>query len=462
VAERQLFLLQSAASTLDVVSRLGELGWVPRISHSLTGRILAEDIAGCDVGILVLDPIELFDSATLEGLTAANALEWIVLLEARALQESDRARVILKNFYDYHTLPLDIERLSIVLGRAYGKAQLGHRLNGHSHLTAKKHEMVGESPVMLDLYRNLDKIAKVDAPVLISGESGTGKELAARTIHCNSARSQMPFVPVNCGALPPNLIQSELFGHEKGSFTGAHQRKIGSIESAAGGVVFLDEIGDLAMDLQANLLRFLQERTIVRVGSTQQIQIDVRVIAASHIDLWRAVSEGKFREDLYYRLNVLHLDVPPLRMRRGDVSSLAKVMFDKFRAQKSAQVKGFSIEALHAMEEHTWPGNVRELINRVQYAMVMCDARLITPDDLGLKLNGAAVELPSLHSARQSTDKDVVMQTLIRNEYNVSAAARQLGVSRVTLYRMIDKLKITLRVEMGEGLPVHRSSFSGR
>ena len=447
MTERQLFLLQSEVSNLDVASRLSEQGWIPRISHNVSGAIQAEDLAGCDVGIVVIDPVEWFDSVSLERLTATHALEWIMLLGTQALEETSLARVILNNCYDYHTLPLDIERLRVVLGRAYGKAQLGRRLNGHEHCKAR-YPMVGDSPAMLDLYRNLEKIARADAPVLINGESGTGKELAARAIHCNSARSRMPFVPVNCGALPPNLIQSEFFGHEKGSFTGAHQRKIGCIESAAGGCVFLDEIGDLAMDLQANLLRFLQERTIVRVGSTQQIHIDVRVIAASHVDLWRAVAEGRFREDLYYRLNVLHLEVPPLRTRHGDVSLLAKSIFDKFHAQKCAQVKGFSSDALHALEDHTWPGNVRELINRVQNAMIMCDGRLITPGDLGLKLNGAAIEVPSLQSARLSTDKDVVMQTLRCNEYNVSAAARQLGVSRVTLYRMIYKFKISLREEI--------------
>lgn len=449
MAERQLFLLQPHASRVDLASRLIDLGWTIRIARDSASAIRPEEVAGCDVGVVVIDPLELFDSIQLERLTATSALAWIAVLVPHALEEPELARVILKNCYDFHTLPVDIERLNVVLGRAYGMAQLGHRVSGAGRACTAKHPMVGDSPIMLDLYRNLEKIARVDAPVLISGESGTGKELAASAIHRNSARRQGPFVPVNCGAFSPNLIQSELFGHEKGSFTGAYQRKIGSIESAAGGIVFLDEIGDLGLDLQANLLRFLQERTIVRVGSTQAIPVDVRVIAATHIDLARAVVEGRFREDLFYRLNVLHLSVPPLRVRKGDITLLAQAMFSKFHSEKSPQVKGFSIDALSAMEAYAWPGNVRELINRVQHAMIMCDGRLITPDDLGLGANGAMIELPNLHSARQSTEKDVVLQTLLHSQYNVSAAARQLGVSRVTLYRMIERHKIGLRVGTG-------------
>jgi DNA-binding NtrC family response regulator len=452
LAERRLFLQQAQASRLELASRLSDLGWTIRISHDSTATIRAEEIAGCDVGVIVLDPIEAFDPAKLERLTATNALAWIAVLKPDTLDESEFARVILKSCYDFHTLPLDIERLNVVLGRAYGMAQLGRRVSDAVQACPAKHPMIGDSPIMLDLYRSLDKIARADAPVLISGESGTGKELAASAIHRNSVRHRGPFVAVNCGALPPNLIQSELFGHEKGSFTGAHQRKIGSIEAAAGGVVFLDEIGDLGLDLQANLLRFLQERTIVRVGSTQAIPIDVRVIAATHIDLARAVAEGRFREDLFYRLNVLHLDVPPLRARMGDITLLANAMFSKFHNEKSPQVKGFSIDALSAMEAYAWPGNVRELINRVQHAMIMCDGRLIMPDDLGLGANGAMIELPNLRSARQSTEKDVVLQILQHSQYNISAAARQLGVSRVTLYRMIEKHKIDLRVGAGTGL----------
>lgn len=449
---RELYLLEMPNSRVELSAPLRELAWQVKRSQDAG---TPTDTNGCDVGLVVLDPIGAFDAARLEQLTTSSSLEWIAVLDADALKDPEVARVIHNNFYDFHTLPVDVERLRVVLGRAYGKVQLRRRIATRACDCTTQHDMVGDSPAMRELYRNLDKIARSDAPVLIGGESGTGKELAARAIHCNSPRKDGPFVPVNCGAFSSNLIQSELFGHEKGAFTGAHQRKIGSIESAAGGVVFLDEIGDLALDLQANLLRFLQERTIVRVGSTQQIPIDVRVIAASHVDLRNAIAEGKFREDLYYRLNVLHLDVPPLRARRGDIALLAQAAFDRFQTQKSPQLKGFSIDALRAMEAYSWPGNVRELVNCVQNAMIMCDGRLITAHDLGLGANGfnSAITVPlSLQSARLSTEKDVVLQTLLQNQYNVSASARQLGVSRVTLYRMIDKFKIGLRPDDSIGV----------
>ena len=445
MATRQLYLLQWQTSLIELAFPRRELGWTVRISKDLDRVPTPAEVEGCDVGLVVIDPIDSFNSSTLEKLVTAHSFEWIAVLEARVLQEPELARSILKYFHDFHTLPLDADRLHAVLGHAHGRAQLRHRFNGVEHDLAAKHQMVGKCPAMRSMLRNLDKIARVDAPVLISGESGTGKELAARAIHRNSSRNQGPFVAVDCGALPPSLIQSELFGHEKGSFTGAHQRKIGRIESAAGGVIFLDEIGNLALDLQSNLLRFLQERTIVRVGSTQPIPIDVRVVSASHIDLPRAVVRGEFREDLYYRLNVLHIELPPLRARRSDIPLLAEAVFNKYRAQRGPLVRGFSIEALLAMEEYAWPGNVRELINRVQNAMIMCDGRLITPRDLGLSADRAQIELPTLHSARNSIEKDVVLQTLVHNHYNVSAAARQLGVSRVTLYRLKEKFKIAHR-----------------
>jgi DNA-binding NtrC family response regulator len=448
---RSLALLQAPDTKVELASALRERGWDVKPVTSLDS---SEGYDGCDVGVVVFDSQMPFELVDLEQFTASLPLEWIAVLDARFRKDPGVLRLVRNNFFDYHSLPLDVDRLNVVLGHAYGRAQLGREIGCHAGAIRIGSQMVGDSPVMLELFRALDKVARADAPVLISGESGTGKELAARTIHANSARKKGPFVPVNCGALPPGLIQSELFGHEKGAFTGAHQRKIGSIEAAAGGVVFLDEIGDLAPELQANLLRFLQERTIVRVGSVKQVPIDVRVIAASHVDLLRAVREERFREDLYYRLNVLHLEVPPLRARGSDITLLAEAVFEQYRHYKSAQVRGFALDARRAMELYSWPGNVRELINRVQQAMIMCEGRLITAHDLGLGLSGLHESTPpriSLQSARHSTEKDVILRTLLQNQHNVSAAARQLGVSRVTLYRMIDKFKIDLRMSDGGG-----------
>jgi DNA-binding NtrC family response regulator len=249
---------------------------------------------------------------------------------------------------------------------------------------------------------------------------------------------------VNCGALPANLIQSELFGHEKGAFTGAHQRKIGRIEAAAGGTIFLDEIGDLSLDLQVNLLRFLQAKTIERVGGTQSLQVDVRVIAATHVDLERAVAEGRFREDLYYRLNVLHLRVPALRERENDIELLARFFFEKFAKEKNPQVRGFSQQALQVMNTYAWPGNVRELINRIRRAMVMCENRLMTPGDLGLERRSARRTIRTLVGARAAAEKEAIQYALRHTGNNVSRAARELRISRVTLYRLIEKYSIAL------------------
>lgn len=248
---------------------------------------------------------------------------------------------------------------------------------------------------------------------------------------------------MNCGAIAPSLIQSELFGYERGAFTGAAERKIGCIEAANGGVLFLDEIGDLPLEMQVNLLRFLQEKTITRVGSTERVKVNVRVIAATHVNLQRAVLEGRFRQDLYYRLNVLNLTLPALRERREDIPLLARTLFDEYRPYASAQVRGFSSAAMRAMMEYEWPGNVRELINRVQRAMIMSEDRLLTVADLGLPPATDPVT-PTLEEIRTSVEREVIETSLKKHGNNVSETARRLGVSRVTLYRMIDRLKIVL------------------
>jgi DNA-binding NtrC family response regulator len=426
----------------DPADTIRRAGWQVKMASSLAQAQLLASQGNYLVGILALDPAT-SSPADFERLTSSGATEWIALLPPALLQDPVWVRLALESFYDHHTLPLDADRLMVILGHAFGRAALKHNLNRRREW-AGRYQMIGRSAPMLELYGKIDRVTKVDAPVLIVGESGTGKELIARAVYQHSWRAKGPFVPVNCGGLAENLVQSELFGHEKGAFTGAHQRKIGSLESAAGGVVFLDEIGDLPLDLQANLLRFLQEKTIVRLGSTQRIPVDVRVIAATHVDLEKAVEAGRFREDLYYRLNVLHLKAPPLRVREGDVDLFVDALFREFAHQKNAAVQGFSQAAMRALREHPWPGNVRELVNRVQRALIMSDRRLLTPIDLGL---GEPVDEENnaitLSRARKAVEKGVIQNALRANSNNVSKSARELGVSRVTLYRLMDKLNIT-------------------
>jgi len=377
-----------------------------------------------------------------ELVASASHMQWIALLPKQTAIRSELAQFISQNFYDYHTAPLDRERLLVSIGHAYGMAQMRDAALALKPVPASgEFEMVGSSPQMQDVFRAIRKLASVDAPVLIVGESGTGKELAALAIHERSTRARGPFVAVNCGALPRNLIQSELFGHEKGAFTDAHARQIGRIEAASGGTIFLDEIGDLPPDLQVNLLRFLQEQTIERVGSTRPIRVDVRVIAATHVDIETQIEASQFREDLFYRLNVLRLEIPPLRERNGDIEILARFFFDKFVRAERSTAKGFSRQALDTLHSHSWPGNVRELINRVRRAAVMCEARLIAPADLGLERRQLSRRrLMTLEQWRAHAEREAISDALRRNRKNVTQAAHELGVSRMTLYRLMERL----------------------
>ena len=300
-------------------------------------------------------------------------------------------------------------------------------------------DMIGTSPQIQSLLNQIDKIAAVTAPVMITGESGTGKELAARAIHDRSSYSKGPFVAVNCGAIASSLVQAELFGYEKGAFTDAKKRKIGHIESANGGTLFLDEVGDLPLEQQVNLLRFLQEKTIQHVGGIEYIAIDTRVIAATHVDLERAMKEGRLREDLYYRLNVLQLTTPNLRDRVADIEMLANYFFKKFSEEKHPKVKGFSQECIQAMKYFAWRGNVREMMNRIRRAMVMCDKKLISAADLGIESTSVGFNELSLREIKDQAEKIAIQEAIARAEQNIALASRHLGVSRVMLYRLMNK-----------------------
>ena len=389
------------------------------------------------VGLLVLNGGTSTPAAYEELILASPRTAWVAALPQEGLLRSDYRHLIGQGFFDFHTLPVNYPLLNAQLGHAFGMARLKDPILPPEQCNSD-YQIVGDGPVIQKTLRHIEKMATANAPVLIRGESGTGKELAARAVHRQSARRQQVFVTINCGALPSSLIQSELFGYERGAFTGANRRKIGRIEAANEGTLFLDEIGDLPLDLQANLLRFLEEQTIERIGGHESVQVDVRVVTATHVNLEKAVAEGRFREDLYYRLNVLNLTMPPLRDRIEDIEPLARYYFDRFSNERNLSVKGFSHQATSIMRQHGWPGNVRELVNRVRRAMVMCERRLITPIELGLD-HHTVRQTQSLHEARDSAEKDVIKTCLRQNNNNISITAKSLGVSRLTLYRLLDK-----------------------
>jgi DNA-binding NtrC family response regulator len=439
---RHIVLLQGAKSRVELRPVLASQQWLPwcvthpeQISAVPAGRL-------SEVCIVVFDDSLQCRPMDLSSHIADSSMEWIAVATPEAAQDRDTAGMLATSFFDFHTLPVDSDRLLYCVGHAHGKASLRRSVSESTAPSSGCHGMIGSSPPMLALYAAIDKIAGARAPVLITGESGVGKELAARAIHRTSARHAGTFIPVNCGAIPETLIESHLFGHEKGAFTGAYNKQIGSIEAANGGTILLDEIGDLPIASQASLLRFLQESTVARIGSAHQSRVDVRVIAATHVDLATAVRAGRFREDLFYRLNVLPVQVPSLRERSIDILPLADHFFEENRAGKAPNVHGFSADARAAMQRHLWPGNIRELINRIQRAMVMCDGPLITAKDVQLSAREAGCNCSSLANARDHMERDIVESALARTGYNVAAAARGLGISRVTLYRLIKRLTI--------------------
>jgi transcriptional regulator with GAF, ATPase, and Fis domain len=299
-------------------------------------------------------------------------------------------------------------------------------------------EIIGACPGMLEVFRKLQKVAGTDISVLITGETGTGKELIAREIHRRSNRADGPFVPINCGAIPENLIESELFGHVKGAFTGAIASRPGKFQQADKGTLFLDEIGELPLNLQVKLLRALQERVVFRVGDSKPEKVDIRVVAATNRNLEEEIRGGNFREDLYYRLNVVNIWLPPLRDRGDDVGIIAKALLTKYADELGSNVKGFSPAALAAIRKHPWPGNIRQLENRIRKALVLCDQTLLSPEDLDL---GAAAENPilPLEKAKEEFQRKYVLEVLERNNGNRTQTARDLGVDPRTIFRYLEK-----------------------
>ena len=350
--------------------------------------------------------------------------------------------------FDFFTKPPVIDEVRIVIKRALRMAELEEENQAlQSRVDSEGlNGILGNSSSMNHVYEIIRKVATVDVPVLILGETGTGKELTARAVHRLSDRRDKPFVVINCGAIPETLLESELFGHEKGAFTGASSRRKGRIEYAEGGTLFLDEIGELSFSLQVKLLRFLQEHIIERIGGREEIQVDVRILAATNMDLKKAIYDGRFREDLYFRLSVVSVNLPPLRERGNDTLLLARAFLQQYSIEFKKNIRGFKDEAVKALSDYNWPGNVRELENRVKRGVVMSDGEWLSPTDLEFTSpDDSSKQILSLHEAREELEKRLINEALLRHGSNVTHAARELDMSRQTLTSMINKYGITVR-----------------
>jgi two-component system, NtrC family, response regulator len=350
-------------------------------------------------------------------------------------------RAVALGAYDFYQKPLDPDVLRLIVSRAFRLHELErqNRQLQEAQLRAPFEGLIATDDAMLRVCRMIERVAPADVSVLILGESGTGKELIARAVHSQGGRKDARFVAINCAAIPEALLESELFGHEKGAFTGAAKQTLGKIEVANGGTLFLDEIGDMPLQLQAKLLRFLQDRVIERVGGRQEIAVNVRVVCATNKDLQALISEQKFREDLYFRISEVTINVPPLRERHGGPTVLAHALLRKFNGAQGRPKRGFTEDAIAALEAYRWPGNVRELENKVKAAMIMSDGALLTAADLGLKEALSGALLFNLKEVRTRAERQAIQQALTICDDNVSRAAELLGVSRPTLYDLMAK-----------------------
>ncbi|RZV34555.1 MAG: PEP-CTERM-box response regulator transcription factor [Sphingomonadaceae bacterium] len=351
-------------------------------------------------------------------------------------------QAIARGAYDFYRKPVDIDDLGLIVRRAFNLHAIEQENRRLAQRVGEDRKVLGTlitgAPEMAKVARTIERVANTGATVMLLGASGTGKELLARGLHDVSDRRDAEFVAINCAAIPENLLESELFGHEKGAFTGAVKTTEGKIEQAHGGTLFLDEVGDIPLPLQVKLLRFLQERTIERVGGRKQIVVDTRIVCATHQNLEAMAAEGTFREDLFYRLAEIVVKIPALAERPGDAALLAKAFLNRFAAEMNPQVKGFAPDALAAIDGWGWPGNVRELENRVKRAVIMADGRLISAEDLDLTPDGDDEgQVLNLKAARELADRRVIRHALARSEGNISSTAKMLGISRPTLYDLL-------------------------
>jgi two-component system NtrC family response regulator len=379
--------------------------------------------------------------AVLDEIMALRPETKVIVASGHGARES-ALKAIQRGAYDFYQKPVDIDALGLIVRRALHV----HKLELENRLLAERApednrvlgRLITAAPEMVKVARTIERVANTSASVMLLGASGTGKELLAKGLHDASGRAKGAFVAINCAAIPENLLESELFGHEKGAFTGAVKTTEGKIELANGGTLFLDEVGDIPLQLQVKLLRFLQERTIERIGGRRSIEVDTRIVCATHQNLEAMIADGRFREDLFYRLAEIVVKIPGLADRPGDPTLLAKAFLTRFAAEMNPQVKGFAPDALAAIDGWGWPGNVRELENRVKRAVIMADGKLVSAADLDLANPAEGESNPlNLKSAREATDRKVIRHALARSEGNISSTARLLGISRPTLYDLL-------------------------
>ncbi|TXS89796.1 PEP-CTERM-box response regulator transcription factor [Parahaliea aestuarii] len=361
--------------------------------------------------------------------------------------DNDRAnavRAIGLGAYDFYQKPVDPQLLGLIIDRAYRVHELERDNRRFSRIEDKMplNGIIATSPQMLKVCRTVEKVAPTNATTLLLGASGTGKERFARALHDLSQRAKGKMIAINCAAIPANLLESELFGYEKGAFTGATQTTPGKIEYADGGTLFLDEIGDLPLELQAKLLRFLQERVVERVGGRKEIPVDVRIVCATHQDLSTHISDGRFREDLYYRISELVINIPPLRDRDGDALVLATVFLDRFAKEMGRNIKGFDEQARRAIETHHWPGNVRELESRVKRAVILSDSINVSAEDLELEEVDFEDAPFNLKQVREEVERKAIRRALSHCKDNISDTATLLGITRPTLYNLMEKYQL--------------------
>jgi two-component system NtrC family response regulator len=379
--------------------------------------------------------------AVLDEIMAIKPDTKVIVASGHGARES-ALTAIERGAYDFYQKPIDIEQLGLIVRRALNL----HRIEAENRALADRADdsrtvlggLITGAPEMVRVARTIERVANTSVSVMLLGASGTGKELLAKGLHEASGRSRGHFVAINCAAIPENLLESELFGHEKGAFTGAVKTTEGKIEQAHGGTLFLDEVGDIPLPLQVKLLRFLQERQIERIGGRKAIDVDTRIVCATHQNLEAMIADGRFREDLFYRLAEVVVKIPALAERAGDPTLLAKAFLKRFAREMNPQVTGFAPDALAAIDGWPWPGNVRELENRVKRATIMADGKLITAADLDLQPEaGEEANVLNLKSARERADRKVIRHALARSDGNISNTARLLGISRPTLYDLL-------------------------